>query len=57
MQQVQNIQSHRVSNTLVVTNFNNNGRISKLVFVITKLFKEITSKTLTNNVFPQLVHD
>jgi hypothetical protein len=43
MQQVQNVQSHRVSNTLAMTSFYNSGRISKVVFVITKLIKEIIS--------------
>jgi hypothetical protein len=57
MQQVQNIQSHKVSNILAMTSFYNNGRISKLVFVIKKLIKEITSIIVTDDVFPQLVHD
>jgi len=57
MQQVQNIQSHKVSNIFAMTSFYNNGRISKLVFVIKKLIKEITSIIVTDDVFPQLVHD
>ncbi len=54
---MQNIQSHMVNNTLAMTNFYNSGRISKLIFVIRKLIKEIISIIVTDGVLPQWVHD
>jgi hypothetical protein len=56
MQQARNIQSHKLSNTLATTSFYSRGKISKPVF-LTKLVKEITSMTATDDVLLESIHD
>jgi hypothetical protein len=46
-----------VSNTLAMTSFYNSGKTSKVVFVITKLIKEMISILVINGLLPQWVHD